>query len=129
MKEDMKLPKLRKPRKIYIAGKISGLPRSEVLCNFAAAELYALNQTNAADVSIFNPPFEIDENSCYWRAMAKCIFEVLRADEIYFQRNWLQSRGAKIERAIAELFNKNIYDVIFPGKTQCEKGAAKWLQN
>lgn len=85
--------------KIYISGRISGLPIDEARRAFEAAEamlrglgLHAVNPMNIAP----------EEPGMTWEDyMAKDLPELIRCDAIYMLRNWGQSRGARIEYAVA----------------------------
>lgn len=86
--------------KIYISGKISGLPFDEVKVKFKKAEQYlqSLGHTtvNPAENGLdFNAPWETH--------MLHDISLVMPCDAIYLLEDWIDSRGAMIEKLVAEL--------------------------
>ena len=90
--------------KIFISGKITGLPREEVVEKFAKAqaELEALGYT------VLNPtilPPEGFEHSDYMhicKAMIDC------CEAVFLLQNWQNSRGARQEKIYAENAGKKI---------------------
>ena len=109
--------------KIYISGKISGLSESEYTANFMNTEVYVMNKYKSKIVlsdrkedwfynhaKVINPlnikPFLGIKNwYCY---MIADIWHLLKCDAIYMMNNYEESRGAKIELAIALLTKKKI---------------------
>lgn len=92
--------------KIYISGKISGLPVNEVVAKFQAAErkIRKFRQTpiNPLDNGL---PIEAE-----WAdQMGKDIAQLLRADAIYMLSDWRQSEGATIEYLIARQRRMRIF--------------------
>lgn len=85
--------------KIYISGKISGLPMEEVRAKFAQAE----QQIVAFGHTPVNPLNNGQPADASWEeqmlASIKMLFE---CDAIYMLHDWGDSRGARIERNIAE---------------------------
>ena len=85
-------------KKCYIAGKIGGLPEEVYKANFerAKAEVCAL---------FFEPvnPVELPHNhGKTWREyMNEDLTELLKCDYVYAQKNWTDSRGARIEVMLA----------------------------
>lgn len=95
-----------KNMKIYISGKISGLPIGEVVAKFRAAErkLRKFGQT----------PINPLENGLPLEAewadqMGKDIALLLRADAIYMLSDWRQSEGATLEYLIARQRRMRIF--------------------
>lgn len=112
--------------KIYISGKISGLPIEEAKALFQTAEDYLLKKYKDYNVEVANP-FKLDHAkalaleaimehekdypeasktvSAYdvWCAyMEVDVAAVLKSDGIYMLKNWEQSKGARVEYAIAK---------------------------
>ena len=94
--------------KIYISGRISGLTEREYKQNFLDAEWviactnrYA-DRVNPCDIK---PLFGIKS---YWFHMAADIWALLFCSHVAFQKNWIDSKGARIEMLVAILFNKKI---------------------
>lgn len=95
-----------KTMKIYISGKISGLPVDEVVAKFqtAAWKIRKFGQTpiNPLDNGL---PIEAE-----WAdQMGKDIALLLRADAIYMLSDWRQSEGATIEYQIARQRRMRIF--------------------
>ena len=83
--------------KIYISGKITGNP--EHVSDFARAAVYLRRYTVT---NIVNPTTVGSENLTWAENMRLCIGELIKCDAIYMLKNWRDSRGAKLEREIAE---------------------------
>lgn len=89
-----------KEKTIYISGKISGLHITQAEAHFMNAEidLMYLGYEN-----IINPmklvPY--DPNLTWHDYMVKDIGALLKCDAIFMLKNWGQSKGARVERAIA----------------------------
>ena len=80
-------------KKIYIAGKISGLPIEEYTSNFEKAKQFLLAQGYEV-VS----PIEHTKPTMKWEDCMKiCLKLLIDCDGIYFMSNWVCSRGAEIE--------------------------------
>ena len=91
---------------IYIAGKISGLPKSEYTKNFNNAEA----GLRALGFEVINPLKIIDENLPYAEMMRICFALINRADVLYFMPNWADSNGAKMEHEYAQKLGKIIIE-------------------
>lgn len=95
------------PTKIYISGKISGLPENEAMQKFQEAEDY-LKQTYPK-AEIVNP-FKIDHphDKSWENYMRYDLIEMLKCDSIFMLENWIESKGAKIEHDLAKKLKFNI---------------------
>jgi len=86
--------------KVYISGKISGLNFDLVKLRFGRAEYEVLG---ASDCEVVNP---IKRGLPKWMPwflhMIYDIILLLGCNAIYMQRNWKDSRGAKIEHWVAK---------------------------
>lgn len=80
--------------KIYISGKITGLPLDEAKFSFMLAGLM-LKSYGHEPVNPFNNG--IDEDAPWEHHMEADIKDMLQCEGIYQMENWRQSRGAKIE--------------------------------
>lgn len=84
---------------IYISGKISGLPISEVISKFqracAKVKRFGLEPKNPLDNGL---PWD----AAWEDQMGKDISILLRCDAIYLLPDYLESDGAKIELAVAK---------------------------
>ena len=94
--------------KIYISGKISGLSESEYTENFRNTESYLRFERgfkNIVNPLKIKPFLGIKSWRCY---MIADIHQLLKCDAIYMMDNWHNSKGARLELAIALLFKKKI---------------------
>lgn len=111
--------------KIYISGKMSGLSIEEYNANFKNTEQHVLGkyekvvtvkQVGGYSCSFYQPPKVINPLNIKpflgiktWHGyMVNDVLQLLKCDAIYMQNNWTESRGAKIEFAIALLTKKKI---------------------
>ena len=92
-------PKKRTMKKtIYIAGKVTGLPMEEVVTKFEAAEQKLIQD----GYEVVNPLKVVDNFEATWNdAMRKCIIALMGCDEIFLLPDWGDSKGAKVEYALA----------------------------
>jgi len=93
-------------KKIYIAGKVSGLPYEETLLKFTSYHLELMNQGHLPVV-----PLHLCNKDDAWHiAMRKCIAELCTCDEIHLLPDWRDSPGAMMEHQLAtQLGIKIIY--------------------
>lgn len=86
-------------KKIYIAGKVTGLPQDEVVEKFAAMQKKIENLGFEAV-----NPIEIvkDFNTPWNQAMRLCIAALTLCDAIVLLPDWMCSNGAKIEWDISK---------------------------
>jgi hypothetical protein len=89
----------------YISGKISGLLHIEYCANFdyAAIEAEKLGYIPVNPIRIYD-----GKNWCWFRFMVADLVLLARCEAIYLQKNWRESRGARIERAFARMLRKEI---------------------
>lgn len=96
--------------KIYIAGKISGLPMKEVTAKFAQAQ----KDLEGVGYTVVNPvelvrnylhshyPNQTLSDEAIWRiAMRVCIKELVDCEAVCLLPDWQESRGATIEQQLA----------------------------
>ncbi len=86
--------------KVYISGKITGLDYQEAFDIFEKAELEVKN-LGGTPIN----PMKICENNPNWSwedYMEKDLGALLRCEGIYMLKNWGNSRGARIEYAVAK---------------------------
>ena len=102
--------------KIYISGKISGLPLIQVIEKFkwhsGFLSLKGHTPINPMDISPFKPNKEWKD---YMIDDIKVLFE---CDAIYMLKDWGQSKAARIEYNIAKELGLNI---IFEGEFNADK--------
>lgn len=109
--------------KIYISGKITGLPIEEVRQRFSDAATLL----DAIGFDVVNPLDNgIDESADWKEHMVADIKMLLDCDAIYMMDNWMQSRGASIEYDIANRLNMAVW---FESKIQSENKNVLRIQN
>jgi hypothetical protein len=86
--------------KDYISGKITGLPEHEYKANFEAAEMH-LRAQGRETINPVTLCAELPTDSTWDDYMALCLRALLKCKRIYMLRNWGDSRGARVERAVA----------------------------
>lgn len=84
--------------KIYIAGKIGGLPESEYKTNFEKAKLECI-ELGYKPISPVDLPH--DHGKTWEEYMREDVRELTKCDALYALRNWHDSPGARIEIRIA----------------------------
>ncbi len=93
-----------KRRKIFISGKVSGLPFSYVKYHFGRAS----DKYKELGYDVFNPTEHCKVYWSWWRCMIVCLWNLTWCDSVYFLKNWDKSRGAKIEYRWAKFLEKEI---------------------
>lgn len=89
-------------KKIYIAGKVTGLPQEEVIEKFAAMQKKIEN----LGFEVVNPIEVVNDFKTPWnKAMRMCIAGLVTCDAIVLLPDWFSSKGAKIEWDIAKQLN------------------------
>lgn len=85
--------------KIYIAGKVTGLPIDEVTAKFKAAQ----NEIEAKGFIAVNPIELVNDWKATWyQAMRICIKELMNCDDVYLLPDYSNSPGAQIELSLAD---------------------------
>ena len=84
--------------KIYISGKVTGLPWCDVRDNFEKAQRVLEEKGYKVINPLNNGLLPDDEQANHMRADIKLLMD---CDAIYMQSNWIESRGAWLEREIA----------------------------
>lgn len=88
--------------KVYISGRVSGLPLEKALDEFAKEEA----KLKAAGYEVVNPVRlaheELGEGLNWESYMAFDIDLLLKCDAIYMMQGWQTSAGARLEKAIAD---------------------------
>ena len=99
--------KLPEGRRCYNAGKISGLNYLGALAKFRKFDEQIYIETGLHPVN----PMVHGLKPCrpWWMHMLYDLHLMLRCDAVFFQPDWVESRGAKIEHFVAELFGMEIY--------------------
>jgi len=107
--------------KIYISGKITGLPPAEYMAEFNGAELQL---RRAGFTDLVNPiNLGIDQNEDWKKAMDVCMAALETCDTIYMLESWKESFGAR--RELTRAMEKRFRVVFAPGGIedlkQCRK--------
>ena len=91
--------------RVYIAGRVTGLPESAVRASFTVRKLH-LREVGYNVVV----PVEICKQHWSWyRCMVVCIFNLIfRCNKISLLHNWQHSKGARIEYKIAKFLRYKI---------------------
>lgn len=93
-------------KKIYIAGKVTGLTITECTMNFGTAQI-AIEKLGHEAV---NPLVIVNDWKCPWGlAMRKCIAALMDCDAILALDNSKQSEGATIELQLAHKLRMPIF--------------------
>jgi len=91
----------RKPKLIYIAGKVSGRKRVEYIRQFAKYQ----EELEDQGFQVWNPVEQVviaQIELCSWEVIMKfCIANMVVCDEVHMLPGWNESRGAIIERDLA----------------------------
>lgn len=98
-------------KKIYIAGKVTGLPQAEVVAKFEEAQL----NFEKLGFEVVNPVEVVGTFDTTWQdAMRLCIKAMMNCNEMVLLPCWTHSKGALVERTLAESLGMNItfYDSI-----------------
>jgi hypothetical protein len=93
--------------KVYISGKISGLPIKQAKAKFKASEqllkLKGYTPINPFKITPYN------EGTTWHEYMLADIISLFYCDAIYMQRDWGMSKGARIEYGIAKELGLTIF--------------------
>lgn len=84
--------------RIYIAGRVTGEDYEETAFKFAQAEKMLKDK----GYQVVNPMNEIEQGTDWNNAMRQCIIHLCTCGFIYLLEDWMDSRGAKLEKTIAE---------------------------
>ena len=93
--------------KIYVSGKVSGLEMNVVQQKF----VYSCDMLRDLGCKVVNPLeiSEFDEAKTWEAYMADDLAELLTCDAIYMQADWGQSRGARVEYAVARELGLEVF--------------------
>lgn len=92
----------RQMKKVFISGKVSGLPYAYAQERFnRAASLFQ-------GWEVHNPVKLCKPTWSWWRCMAVCLWHLVKCDMVVFLDNWQDSKGARIEHRVARFFDKQI---------------------
>jgi len=98
---------------VYIAGKISGLDHQVAFNHFEQFE----KRFSELGYLVVNPMKIVPKDADWHEAMKICIKHLLDCDKIFLMNNWTGSKGAKIEKIVAESTGiERIYSSYFEEK-------------
>lgn len=106
----LNMPAIKNPppppqRKIYIAGKVTGMPIHHCTLKFGSAQM----KLRADGYQVVNPLEVVNDWRCPWQvAMRKCIAALIECDAVYALNNHTQSRGATIEINLARQLGMDV---------------------
>lgn len=84
-------------KKIYIAGKVSGLPLISLIFKFGTHQQLIMQQGHQPIV-----PLDLCDREDTWeQAMRKCIADLVTCDEVHMLHDWQDSPGATLEHELA----------------------------
>ncbi|HMI03062.1 MAG TPA: DUF4406 domain-containing protein [Pedobacter sp.] len=89
---------------VYIAGKVTGLPYKEVFDKFQQAKTKLLNK----GYFVINPCDFIQPDEDWKIAMSICFTLLPAADYIYLLDDWKDSKGAILEKDLADKLGINV---------------------
>lgn len=92
--------------RVYIAGKITGDPNYKEKFKAAAEHLLGCG---FQDGNVVNPVEHCSEDWPWLRCMLRCLRLLCGCGWVAMLPDWKESRGAKIEHFVAQLFGKNIF--------------------
>lgn len=90
--------------RIYIAGQIAGLSDVEAKANFQ----FCAEKMKREGYIPFNPYGYWPMDWPYWKWMVHDLWELAFCRTVFFQSNWVDSRGCKIEMYASRLLNKHV---------------------
>ena len=86
-------------KKIYIAGKVTGEPIEVCSQKFAEAQQFY----EKLGFEVVNPIKLVNDFNTPWKeAMEICLAALIKCDAVVLLNDWEDSKGAKIERQLAE---------------------------
>lgn len=92
--------------KIYISGRITGLPYDQVERVFDTAQAYL----EAQGFEVLNPTKNgLDPSASWEEHMAADLTMLFSADGIYMLPGWQESKGAKVEYYVAHALEMPVY--------------------
>lgn len=95
-------------KKIYIAGKVTGLAEEVYKRNFEEAKNFVEQKFNAEVINpilLGGPEFSWEDN------MKFCIAELITCNTVVFIPGWKKSSGAQLEYTIAKSLKYDLYEL------------------
>ena len=92
--------------KVYIAGKVTGLPKDEIFRKFYESE----KSLKQAGYTVMSPAtLVLNEGFDHSDYMHICFAMIDVCDAVYMQKDWQDSKGAKLEHQYASGSVKQIF--------------------
>lgn len=95
--------------KIYIVGKVTGLPYNEVVEKFNKAQ----EQLEAKGFEVINPIKIVPAETEWNAAMKICIKGMLDAQAVYALPCWMNSKGAVVEIRLCSELEIDVYHSVW----------------
>lgn len=96
---------IKRPKRVYISGKITGLSEEQWIENFNAAEEALLE----AGYRVINPT-KVKVDLDYDEYLEIDLLMLRMCDAIYMLDDWKESNGARVERAAAVEYGLTVID-------------------
>lgn len=90
---------------VYIAGKVTGLPQKDVEAKFNNA----MRELTDAGYFVINPVQIVHADAEHKEAMRICLSLLPHADFIYLLHDWQDSKGAQMEKQVADMLGIEVY--------------------
>lgn len=94
-------------KRVYIAGKVSGMLRRDCEAEFQKGVSYALLHFGS-QIIVKNPLTLCSRKWGWLRCMIVCMNTLRRCDTVVMLPNWMYSKGAYVENMFARVTGKNI---------------------
>lgn len=91
-------------RRVYVAGKVTGLPKEQVKTKFNLIT----SKLNGLGYQVVNPVAITNDVPSWDDALRNDIKKMLECDELHMLPDWQESRGAQLERDIAIRLGMNV---------------------
>lgn len=93
-------------KKIYIAGKVTGLPIAETTMKFGQAQ----KEIEAQGFEAVNPLAVVNDFKTPWqKAMKMCIESLIKCDAVVLLHDYSDSKGALIEMNLAQSIDMPVF--------------------
>lgn len=102
--DSRRMDKTSKTMRVYIAGKVTGLPTGEVFTKFGQAEYWLKGQGH----DVVNPLRLCSSEWSWNKCMRVCLGELLKCDAVCLLKDWCDSPGAHIEYYIASVLKMRV---------------------
>lgn len=93
----------------YNSGAISSLSYLTAYNNFLRADRIIINELRMSPINPMNVTWGLQPSAPWFLHMIKDIALLIGCSAIYFQHNWSESRGARLEHKIAKWLGKDMY--------------------